>query len=163
MLRLGTFMFALMAIQSHAMALTKKPPPPNIISISPMTAAASQTINIQGTGFGNLSPYTGDSDYIHINVCTNKKCTTGWEAGYAPDGNSVGLIVNSWTDTDIMLGGFTNYGGNYVLENAESITIYVYKPQTGQSGPHSHCKTVVGGGSKQCEKIPASFPLLRIK
>jgi len=103
---------------------------PKITSISKVTAQRYQTITITGTGFGTMNPYSGDSNFLAFNDGTG-----GWQAGYAPDGNGEGLIVNSWTDTQIVLGGFSgNFGEQYLPHIKDKIWISVWNAQSG-AGP----------------------------
>ena len=102
---------------------------PKITSISKVFAQQFQTITITGTGFGTMDPYQGDSNFISFGDGTG-----GWEAGYAPDGNVQGLIVNSWTDTQIVLGGFTLDATQWLPRVGDKFSISVWNAQTG-SGP----------------------------
>jgi len=104
---------------------------PKITSISAVTTAQHQTITITGTGFGTHKAYTGDSPYISFFDKTKK-----WEAGYKPDGDTVTLIVNSWTNTKITLGGFAGKWGtqNFTLAAGNKELIRVFNAQ-GAGGP----------------------------
>ena len=101
---------------------------PNITSISEMTTQQYQTITIQGSGFGTHAPYTGDSPYIQLNDLTKN-----WQAGYSIYNDWVTLIVSSWTDSEITLGGFAGKWGlyNWTLDNGDKIRIGVSNPQSG--------------------------------
>src|ERR1700687_6065999 len=99
---------------------------PHITSLSMVSAQQFQTITINGTGFGTLQPYTGDSNYISFGDSTH-----AWEAGYAPDGNTQGLIVNSWTDSQIVLGGFSTAQQQYLPRLGDKIGVCVSNAQTG--------------------------------
>jgi Bacterial Ig-like domain (group 3) len=101
---------------------------PKITSISKVFAQQYQTITITGSGFGTLQSYRGDSNYIAFGD------SRGWEAGYAPDGNLQGLIVNSWTDTQIVLGGFTLNQSQWLPRVGDKISIAVWNAQSG-NGP----------------------------
>lgn len=105
--------------------------PPIIDSISPIDDGLNQTITIIGSGFGTLSPYEGDSTDIELTDLTDGD----WTAGYGNDG--VGLNVESWSDTEIVLGGF---GGAYIpygpssgfyLSPGDEVEIEVWNPATG--------------------------------
>lgn len=99
---------------------------PKITSISKITTAKHQTITITGTGFGTHSAYTGDSNFISFYDQTKL-----WEAGYKPDGDTVTLIVNSWTNTKITLGGFAGKWGtsNFTLKVGDKEKIRVWNAQ----------------------------------
>jgi hypothetical protein len=92
---------------------------PAITSISPIYAEQYQTITIDGSDFGDAAAFLNDT--TGFADCSSFPCagtstalelndiTGGWGAGYGNDG--VGLIVDSWSDTQIVLGGF---GGSYI-------------------------------------------------
>jgi hypothetical protein len=127
-------------------------PKPIISTISAVSDSGSQTITITGINFGSQDPYEGDSDYISLNICPTAKfrysCVGGWEAGYAPDGNVVGLVVQSWTDTQIVIGGFTNYGGQWTLTNGGTVRFIIWNdPDLKRGRP---CTVTVGGGQTSC-------------
>ena len=105
----------------------------DITSVSQISTQQYQTITIRGTGFGAQAPYIGDSPYIAFSDFTQV-----WEAGHIGNNfvNAITLIVDSWTDSDITLGGFS--GGwdskttNWTLRNGDSIGLAVINPQSGQ-------------------------------
>ena len=122
---------------------------PEIKKVSTITTQQFQTITITGSGFGKQKPYTGDSNYISF---LDSTASPGWQGGY--DGcllgfcttDTVTLIVNSWTNTKIVLGGFSGgWGGappyNYVLNKGDSVQISVFDAQTA-SGPAQVTVTV---------------------
>ncbi len=116
---------------------------PVIKSLSTVTAEQYQTITIKGTGFGTHAPYTGDSDYISFfDLRTNPP---GWQAGYTGYNDTITLIVNSWTNTKIVLGGFSGAWGesgfDYTLAVGDPIEVQVWNPQTGE-GPSNIYSTV---------------------
>lgn len=100
---------------------------PDITSISEITTQQYQTITIKGSGFGSLNPYIGNSPYI---VFYDQ--TKNWTAGNSTDNDWVTLIVSSWTDSKIILGGFSGYWGDYnwTLDNGDKISIGVLNPQS---------------------------------
>jgi len=112
---------------------------PVITSISPISSAASQTITITGSGFGTMAPYTGDSEYILMFDETGGD----WSAGYASSTyfmgvccDAVTMVVESWTDTSIVLGGFA--GGfdtnGWDLNVGDQLEFYLWNAQT-DAGP----------------------------
>jgi hypothetical protein len=123
---------------------------PSIDSVSGIVDAQNQTITIVGTGFGKLAPYSGNSDFLALDICTNAKCTQKWQAGYNPAGNVIGLIVRSWTNSKIVLGGFTAYYEPYEVVDGDKVTIHVYKPRTGENRKRSNCTLVAGTGPATC-------------
>ncbi len=106
---------------------------PTITSVSKITTAQHQTITITGTGFGTHSAYTGTTKFISLDDQTKK-----WEAGFSPDLDTVTLIVNSWTNTKIVLGGFAGKWGtsNFTLAvgNKEDIKIWNAQSSGGTLG-----------------------------
>ena len=82
---------------------------PVVKSLSTVTAEQYQTITIKGTGFGTMAPYTGDSYYISF--FDLRTSPPGWQAGYTGYNDTITLIVNSWTNTKIVLGGFSGAWG----------------------------------------------------
>jgi hypothetical protein len=72
---------------------------PKITSVSKVSALQYQTITIKGTGFGTQPPYSGPScclEFIDV--------TGDWAAG----DNGQNLVVNSWTNLEIVVGGFVS-------------------------------------------------------
>ncbi len=125
---------------------------PKITSISPVIASGDQTITITGSHFGAVDPYTGDSEYIALDICY-PNCKHGWQAGYSGYNDTVGLIIQSWTDKKIVIGGFTNYGGDggaWIIQNGDKITFNLYEPGTGQTGHRSKCTVIAGAGATTC-------------
>src|SRR5471030_767040 len=112
--RSSVMLLAIVAASSIAVAQVSGGPAttPKITSVSKITTAQHQTITITGTGFGTHKPYTGNSDFISFYDQSKK-----WEAGYQPDADTVTLIVHSWTNTKITLGGFAGKWGtsNFTL------------------------------------------------
>ena len=104
---------------------------PKITSVSMLTTAQHQTVTITGTGFGTHKAYTGNSNFISL-YDANKK----WEAGYEPDLDTVTLIVHSWTNTKITLGGFAGKWGtsNFTLAVGNKEKIRIWNAQ-GAGGP----------------------------
>lgn len=121
---------------------------PQITRVTKIATQQFQTITITGSGFGTQAPYTGDSNYISLLDMTAQP---GWQAGY--DGcllgfcttDTVTLIVNSWTNSKIVLGGFSGAWGthNYILNKGDSVQLSVFDAQTG-SGPAQVTVTVNG-------------------
>ena len=124
---------------------------PDIKKVSKITTQQFQTITITGSGFGTQAPYTGDSNYISVLDTT---ATPGWQGGY--DGcllgfcttDTVTLIVNSWTNDKIVLGGFSGgWGGappyHYILNTGDTVQIAVFDAQTA-SGPAQVTVTIIG-------------------
>ena len=124
--RLSLASLSLLAATSIAVAQVNALAAPKITSVSKITTAQHQTITITGSGFGTHKPYTGDSRFISL-YDKNKK----WEAGNAADGDTVTLIVNSWTNTKITLGGFAGKWGtqNFTLGVGNKVLVRVWNAQ----------------------------------
>jgi hypothetical protein len=85
-----------------------------------------QSITITGAGFGNQAAYTGDSNYITLADTTGNP----WYAGQT--GNGVTLAVSSWTDSQIVLSGFSgSYGTSHCIRPGDHLTVSVWNAQTG--------------------------------
>jgi len=117
---------------------------PRISSVSEIRPQQSQTIVITGTGFGRYQSYVGDSGYIAL-LDTTKSWQAGWTGdegspwfcgGAGPAYDAVTLIVNSWEDSRIVLGGFSGAWGynNWTLDTGDTENICVWNPQSG-NGP----------------------------
>ncbi len=105
---------------------------PTISSVTAILPQQTQTITITGTGFGTQAAYNGDSSFIEIT-----DTTANWNAGFgnSTGANTVTLNVTSWTDTKIVIAGFTgDYGRGYTLTNGDKLEVKVWNVQT-QTGP----------------------------
>jgi len=131
-------LLSLVAAVSVAVAQSEPATAPKIKSVSKITTAQFQTITITGTGFGTHAAYTGDSAYIAVNDKTK-----GWQAGYSGYDDTVTLVVQSWVNTKIVLGGFSGAWGthNYTLSVGDKVQVQVWNAQTG-AGPASKSVTV---------------------
>ena len=133
-LTLGPCCLMLLSIVAAAsFTEAQTPTTPKITSVSKITTAEKQTITITGTGFGTHSAYTGTTKFISLYDSTKK-----WEAGFSPDLDTVTLIVNSWTDTKIVLGGFAGKWGtqNFTLAvgNKEDVKVWNAQASGGTEG-----------------------------
>ncbi len=157
-------------------------PDPNITSVNPIYAEQDQTITITGVDLVGPGSNFGDaagffSDVVIGGPCSSFPCsgtstalelndiTGGWAAGYGGDG--IGLVVDSWTDTQIVLGGF---GGSYIpygptgfeLLVGDQVQIDVWNsdygsnedPDSGQPDP----TYPVGTYDLTVQEVPAATP-----
>lgn len=102
---------------------------PHISLVSPILATANQTITIRGSGFGNTQPQLldlGDGSVDTVGGGTTPviriydlSSTDSWEAGVQDSSgsgaDSIGIILKSWSNDKIVLGGFgsaLNSGGS---------------------------------------------------
>jgi len=123
-------------------------PSPTITSVTPILPQQTQTITITGSGFGSQTAYTGDSPYILLADYTG----TPWYAGYSR--NAITLAVSSWSDSQIVLTGFTGgYGTDGMcIKPGDQLYVEVWNPQTG-SGP-AYYPFTAGGGTNTCAPGP---------
>ncbi len=113
---------------------------PVITTVAPILAQKKQTITISGKGFGRFRSYAGDSPFLRI-----RDLTGHWNAGYLGDRpfDKVGLAVISWTDSRIVLGGFSGAYGRFRwrLKPGDRLVIEVWNPQT-RAGPARYATAV---------------------
>lgn len=112
---------------------------PVITSVSTIYPTQTQTITINGQGFGQLNPYIGNSPYLVIFDLTRQ-----WSAGCYPT-CGVTLNVISWSDTQIVISGFTGHYGTqgWMLYAGDAIKIQVWNaPSKGE--PANYTTTVSG-------------------
>jgi hypothetical protein len=156
----GVLMPALLATQSNAAPIINSISPISNV-FNPATDQSIQTITLTGSGFGTHAPYTGNSSDIVFADCTGS-LGIGFSAGFAgtnpglpscgiPPGGGVNdvyaLIVNSWSDMQIILGGINYNGASSVfgrLVNGDTVEVLVFNPQTG-AGPGDITCTVGDG------------------
>jgi hypothetical protein len=91
---------------------------PVISSVSPISATRLQTIVINGSGFGDTPPETSSHGDGSVNTIDNGDTPSmqirneathgGWTAGFqdSTDRNAIGIILENWSDAEIVLGGF---------------------------------------------------------
>jgi len=141
---------------------------PIISSVTPITATNLQTIYIHGSGFGNIWPQTtpvGDGSVDTVEGNARASSTTPWmdicdsgkfaKTGDSSDGGEnwaagvtdfstvfcmVGIYLQSWSDTEIVLGGFgsylgTNGQGAWYIEPGDPLVVDVFTP-SGQATYH---------------------------
>jgi hypothetical protein len=94
---------------------------------------------IHGRNFGDNQPYDGDSSYLWM-VDIQGNGTGWWRAGcpqqYGPCGTW--LSVSSWTDSTIVISGFTN--GMWPAKG-DLVSFFIWNPQTGR-GPAAAAQMV---------------------
>jgi hypothetical protein len=132
---------------------------PHISSVTPISTSAVQKIVIKGTGFGNAQPQTmslGDGSVDTVGggstpvIQVHDDGWYGWEAG-TQDGPTtgwdlIGVILDSWSNTEIVLGGFgsalSTMSSQYQLLAGDPMRIVVMT-----SGGVAQYDTTVTGGS----------------
>ena len=126
----------------------------SVVAVPTITAVswdnATETVVIDGSGFGSQPAYDGDSAFIDI---VDGGPGASFAAGYAGSGvtDAVSLDVTSWTDDEITIQGFGGaYGqGGTVFSAGDAVTVWVANPQetpptapTGSSWPASLTLTI---------------------
>lgn len=104
---------------------------PEIASVSSIFPQARQKIVIKGRGFGLHVPYARtDSPYLAI-----WDDTAHWAAGRIIPRNydDVMVDVEGWTDTEIVVSGFSgDYGRNrWTLTAGDELKVAIWNPQSG--------------------------------
>src|SRR3984885_10647515 len=131
---------------------------PVLTSVSPIVAQPNQTITLSGSGFGTQTPYNGDSQYLEI-----ADLTGNWIAGWINNGspNQVTLNVTSWTDSQIVIQGFTgDYGqNNWVLNPGDKIQVSVWNPQS-NAGPATQTVTVGASTGSSMPVLTSVSPIV---
>jgi hypothetical protein len=150
---------------------------PVISSVSPITAAVSQTITVQGSGFGNLQPTlmnVGDGSVDTVGGGTtptifilDENAENGWQAGIQKNStwgwDSIGIILVSWSDNKIVLGGFGSAVGTdgqteWLISSGDPMLIDV---QT-VNGEANYTTKVISGHPLQSSSStsPGSHPVI---
>ncbi len=104
---------------------------PVITSVSPIYQEKWQTIVIRGSGFGMHQPFNGCSPFLMVqDVKANWEAGLGW-SGPNCYGPSAGIYVKSWTNTEIVIGGFSSLTLPYrrILEPGNTVLIEVGNAQ----------------------------------
>ncbi len=141
---------------------------PKIGSVSAISDSQDQTIVISGSGFGYQCPFDGNTPYLQLADITaglavpvGQPPNARWNAGNSgtlPSGNCaassngdwVTVNVTSWTDSQIVIKGFTgSYGGydglfaDWQFYPGDQVQIEVWNAQS-SAGPA--CQTVTAEG-----------------
>ena len=121
---------------------------PQIGSVSAIVPQARQRIVIGGRGFGLHVPYVHtDSPYLAI-----RDLTAGWAAGRMIPQNqdNVTIDVGSWTDTEIVISGFSGEYGlkTWKLAVGDELEVAIWNPQSG-GGPGLYRARVVPPGAER--------------
>jgi DNA-binding winged helix-turn-helix (wHTH) protein len=115
---------------------------PSITSVTEIVPEARQRIVIRGSGFGLHVAYAHtDSPYLAL-----RDKTRDWAAGRVIPQNwdEVMVDVQSWTDNEIVISGFSgDYGRNgWRLAAGDDLEIAVWNPQSGEGPAMFHTKVV---------------------
>ena len=120
---------------------------PVITRVSPILPRRTQTIVIEGSGFGNSPPkLVSVGDAVDTDARNGQRPTLvirsrgsgpdNWDAGLFSDGgpDAIGVKLVSWTDTKITLAGFGDAlgdeqnGGNWKIAAGDPIEFRVFGP-----------------------------------
>ena len=134
----GRLAFSEMRAQPASNGLTDEV---RVDSVTPILPQPRQKIVIKGIGFGlHVRYFRTDSPYLSI-----RDKTLGWGAGRLIPQNwdAVMVDVESWTDTEIVVSGFSGeYGQNgWKLNPGDLVEVAVWNPQSGV-GPALYHVTV---------------------
>jgi DNA-binding winged helix-turn-helix (wHTH) protein len=132
----------------QAAAVEKRPPPtstnveyePRVDSVTAVLPQARQRIVIMGRGFGLHVPYVHtDSPYLAV-----RDLSAHWAAGRIVPHNSdeVMVDVESWTDTEIVVSGFSgDYGvKGWKFTPGDELDVAIWNPQSGVGPALYHVK-----------------------
>jgi DNA-binding winged helix-turn-helix (wHTH) protein len=148
----GVTLMLIVGMRGHSRTIVAGAPQPGlddskfgmkIASVSPITSSARQRIVIRGRGFGLHVPYArSDSPYLAV-----RDKTADWSAGRLIPQNwdEVTIDVESWTDSEIVISGFSgDYGKNgWKLAHGDDVEIAIWNPQSG-AGPALYQVKVAG-------------------
>jgi len=121
---------------------------PRVDSVTAILPAVRQRIVIRGRGFGLHVPYVHtDSPYLAI-----RDLSAHWAAGRMIPQNqdNVTIDVKSWTDTEIVIGGFSGeYGkGEWRLAAGDELEIAVWNAQSGVGPGLLQVAVAAGSGAR---------------
>lgn len=112
-------------------------------SVSTILPVAKQTITINGSGFGEHAPFQGYSRFLQLTDITANNWTSGASCANGC-GSGPSVDVKSWTDNQVVLGGFINgYGGEDVLHPGDIVRISIANPQL--AGDMGSANSTFGG------------------
>lgn len=127
-----------------------------ITSVSRFSPQPNQKIVILGRGFGEMKPFSGDTNYLRIYDATRR-----WEAGWdhcqngCPD--EVSVAVAKWSNSRIVIDGFSGHYGWFwwKFHPGDHIVISVWNPQTGdEPASYSLMIPAISGGAKRVSGTP---------
>jgi len=121
---------------------------PEILSVSDIVAKPRQRIVIKGRGFGLHVAYEHtDSPFLAI-----RDETRDWAAGRMVPQNQdeVMLDVESWTDDEIVINGFSGKYGRkgWALAEADKLEVRVWNPETGTGPAKFHIVVSSAGATR---------------
>jgi hypothetical protein len=106
-------------------------PRPVITSVSSIVPKGTQTIVIRGIGFGHAEPFSGKSSYFRLTDVTQRNWMAGW-ASFSTA--AIPVIVSKWTETEMVIEGFQDYGWDgggvkHAFEVGDVVKIEVANPK----------------------------------
>jgi hypothetical protein len=129
---------------------------PHIMAITTSGSGANLTVTITGTGFGaapgGLIGQNTDSPFlVFTDWNADAPGTDGfpWNAGFCGtnDCNGVTILYQSWTDTQVVVGGFgSQYGmGNWIANPRDAFCIGIWSSSSSSNG--------TTGGATKCRRV----------
>jgi hypothetical protein len=102
---------------------------PIITSVSPIAPIKTQTVVIKGLHFGHHEPFNDCMKFIEIRDVPRR-----WDIGWGPGDPFCSVYgspvyVKTWSDNEIVVGGFPNYGGDRIFEVGDVVVIKVANAQ----------------------------------
>ncbi len=107
-------------------------PPPSVTGVAFTGTSADPTITVTGSGFGSSPPIgtpetcqsgdTGD-DYGSSGLWFSDATQGGWTAGQ--DGDCIGLIVSSWSSSQVVFGFGNEYANYPAIQSGDQIEVDV--------------------------------------
>jgi hypothetical protein len=134
---------------------TQKKDTPRVTSITRSGSGATLTLTITGSGFGAAPSGIGDNFSSPFFVFTDYNAalpgTDGfpWNGGFcgANDCNAVLINMTSWSDTQIVMGGFGDmYGNDWVVNPHDAFCVGIWSSQSTSDG--------TTGGTYACRHAP---------
>jgi len=126
---------------------------PVITTITRTGSGATLTLTITGSGFGPAPQNLGDNFSSPFFVFTDYNAELPgsdgfpWNAGFcgANDCNAVLVNMTSWSDTQIVMGGFGDmYGNDWIVNPHDAFCVGVWSSQSTSNG--------TTGGTYACKR-----------
>ena len=97
---------------------------------------ADMTLTITGSGFGLLpNPPTFNPPWsINLPYLAIQDDTLNWQAGNALNSDFIKLNIQSWSDTAVVIKGFSFRIGNLVMQPNDDLSYWVCNPASGKCG-----------------------------
>jgi hypothetical protein len=117
----------------------------NNITITGNGAAASFVLT--GSGFGTLPPPLTAPTSSALPYLAIQDTTQGWQVGNSLNTDEVPLNIAAWSDSSIVINGFSFSSGNLVMKAGDNLAFWVCNPASGNCAPAN--KPLSESGSPQ--------------